>query len=334
MRVLITGAAGFFGHHLIRYLLDNTKFEVEGIDALTYAGHLDRLRDNGCLNDKRVRIHLVNFNLPIEKNIIGEIGPVDYILHCGAETHVDDSIQWPEKFVTSNVLGTTHMLQWARKIPGLKRFVYFSTDEVYGPAPEGVEFKETDPLNPTNPYSASKAAGEMMVRAFGNTYKVPWIITRTMNLFGERQHPQKFIPLVIRKIFEGGHIRIHSSVVTEAPGVAYLKAGSRNYIHCRNAAAALMHATLNGVDGGVYNITGEKEVDNEALVKAIYGVMQRGRLDYELTDFHEARPGHDPRYAVDGSRLAELGFTVPQTFDESLKTTVDWYMKNPWWLNA
>lgn len=326
MKILITGAAGFFGHHVIRYLLDNTEHDITGIDALVYSGNLDRLRDIGALDDPRLRILTMNFALPIEDNFIREVGPVDVILHLGAETHVDDSIKWPEKFVTANVMGTVNMLQWARKLPNLKRFVYFSTDEVFGPAPQGVTFTETDLLNPTNPYSATKAAGEHMTRAFGNTYKVPYIITRTMNLFGERQHPQKFIPLVVRKIMNMETITVHADPET---GVS----GSRFYVHCRTVAAALMHAVMHGKNGEVYNITGDSEVSNLDIVRSI-GRILHAPVQYTLTDYSNARPGHDPRYAISDAKLRATGWESPSTFDEDLIKTVRWFEKNRGWLNA
>jgi dTDP-glucose 4,6-dehydratase len=161
------------------------------------------------------------------------VGNVDYIFHLAAGSHVDRSIEYPMEFVLDNVVGTVNVLEFARKVPNLQKFVYFSTDEVFGPAPIGVKYKERDRYNSTNPYSASKAGGEEMCVAYENTYGLPVIITHTMNVFGERQHPEKFIPLCIRRIRDGETIHIHSNREKT-------KAGTRHYIHATDVADGLI----------------------------------------------------------------------------------------------
>src|SRR3989344_9376531 len=186
-RILITGGCGFMGHHFVDYVLKNTDWDVVIIDKLTYASHgLDRLRDIAALDNKRVLVLGCDFSQSLSEGVRHEVGEVDYIVHMGAETHVDRSIENPEPFVMSNVVGTMHMLNFARSLPHLTWFVYFSTDEIFGPAEEGVSYKEWDRYNSANPYSATKAGGEELALAYANTYKLPIIITHTMNVFGER----------------------------------------------------------------------------------------------------------------------------------------------------
>ena len=187
MKILITGGCGFIGHHIVEHILKNTDWDIVILDKLSYASSgFDRLRDIKVFDDKRVSVLTKDFSHPLEEGFIREIGNIDYILHLGAETHVDKSIENPEPFVVSNVLGTMRMLDFARTQKNLKKFLYFSTDEVFGPAPEGVFYKEWDRYNSSNPYAAAKAGGEELALAYANTYKVPVIITHTMNVFGER----------------------------------------------------------------------------------------------------------------------------------------------------
>lgn len=324
-RILVTGGCGFIGHHFVEHLIKNTDWEVIVIDKLSYASFgYDRLRDISVFDDKRVHIFPVDFTKPIIDGLAHEIGEVDYIVHMGAETHVDNSISDPEPFVLSNVLGTMHLLNFARMQNNLKRMVYFSTDEIFGPAPEGVAHKEWDRYNSNNPYAATKAAGEELCLAYANTYKVPVFITHTMNVFGERQHPEKFIPSIIRKVSNGEKVLIHSNKDKT-------KAGSRFYIHARNVASAILFLLDKSEIREKYNIVGEREVDNLKLAEHIADIMGR-YLDYEMVDFHSSRPGHDLRYALDGSKLAGMGWKMPVDFEKSLVKTVEWTLDNPRWL--
>ncbi len=324
MRILITGGAGFIGHHLVESVLINTDWEVIILDKLTYASNgYNRLRDAGYINNPRLKIFSADFSYPLPIGLIQEIGYVDYLIHLGAETHVDNSILHPENFVMANVVGTMHLLNYIRD-KHVKKFVYFSTDEVFGPAPKDVEYKEWDRYNSTNPYSASKAAGEELCLAYANTYKLPIIITHTMNCFGERQHPEKFIPSVIRKIIKEEIVFIHSDPTKT-------RAGSRFYIHCRNVAAALLFLLDKSQNRDKYNIVGEKEVDNLEMAKFIAKIIDKP-LKYELIDFHSSRPGHDLRYALDGNKMRVMGWNIPKTFEESLIKTIRWYLNNSAWL--
>lgn len=334
MKILITGGAGFIGHHFVEHLLKNTDWEITVFDRLNYASlGFDRLRDINVFDERRVRVFTSDFTKPIEEGLAQELGQFDYIVHMGAETHVDNSITNPEIFVTTNVLGTMHMLNFARTQKDLKAFLYFSTDEVFGPAPEGVEYKEWDRYNSGNPYAAAKAGGEELTLAFGNTYRIPIIITHTMNVFGERQHIEKFIPKVMRAVLGREKIYIHSNKDKT-------KAGSRYWIHGRNVAAALMFLLLNPEKryDTKFNIVGEQEVDNLTMAENIaYNIrLATGNLNYilnyEMVDFHSSRPGHDLRYALNGDKMKSMGWKIPMTFEESLRRTVEWSLKNDKWI--
>jgi dTDP-glucose 4,6-dehydratase len=325
-KVLITGGCGFIGHHLVEHLLKNTEDQLVILDRLNYASNgFDRLRDIKAFKEDRVHLLAADFTLPIEMGLKSEIGEVDYIVHMGAETHVDNSIVNPEPFIRSNIIGTMNLLQFARSLKSLKKMIYFSTDEVFGPAPEGVAYKEWDRYDSTNPYSASKAAGEELCLAWANTYKVPVVITHTMNVFGERQHQEKFIPKCIKSILNGEKILIHSNP-------SKTKAGSRFWIHARNVASAVSFLMENGGIRDKYNVVGEREVDNLEMASLIAKIIGEP-LHYEMVDFHSSRPGHDLRYALDGTKLKEMGFELPVNFIESLTRTVNWFMENPRWLN-
>jgi dTDP-glucose 4,6-dehydratase len=326
-RILITGGAGFAGHHVVEHFLKNTPWEIAILDKLNYASNgFDRLRDIEAFDDKRVFVLTADFSQPISDGIMREIGQVEFIIHMGAETHVDNSITDPLPFVISNVVGTLGMLQFARKQKDLKQFIYFSTDEVFGPAPEGTLYKEWDRYDSRNPYAASKAGGEELSMAFANTYGMPILVTHTMNLIGERQHPEKYIPMVVKKVMAGETIQVHSNP-------SKTKAGSRFYIHCRNMADALLFLIKQGqVQRDKVNIVGEKEIDNLELAQIIAGMVGKP-LKYEMVDFHSSRPGHDLRYALDGSKLRAMGWKPPLNFEESLKKTVHWMIEHPDWLN-
>jgi dTDP-glucose 4,6-dehydratase len=339
---LLTGAAGFVGHHFVEHILKNTDDVIIGIDALTYSGSLDRLRDIDInpFNHPRFQYVGYDFRQPAGMNLIRELSAVTHVLHLGAESHVDHSITDPLRFVMANVIGTTNMLSIARELPNLELFVYFSTDEVFGPVPLDAAHPghgELDRHNPKNPYAASKSGGEQMVVSFANTYALPCIITRQMNIFGERQHPEKFIPKVIRNVLNRETTPIHAT-----PDKT--RAGMRHYIHARNVADAHLFLLdrkpwLNetGKDVAAYHIVGEVEIDNLSLARQIARhVIARtgsGEFLYEMVDFHSSRPGHDLRYALDGTKMRQLGWSPPRTFDDSLEKTVDWSLNRRKWLD-
>ena len=327
-KVIITGGAGFVGSHVVEAILKKTDWEIIVLDKLTYASNgYDRLRDIDVFDEKRVKIFTPDLQEPISDGLIQEIGDVDYVINMASESHVDNSIADPVNFILNNVKLTLTMLEYARKVKP-KKFIQFSTDEVYGTAPEGVNYREGDRFNAGNPYSASKAAQEVICQSYANTYGIPIVITNGMNFIGERQHKEKFVPICIRKILAGKTVQIHSNP-------EQTKAGSRFYIHCRNAAEALLFIlketteTLDKVNAsrGKFNIVGEKETDNLELAQMIAKTLGKP-LKYELVNFHQSRPGHDLRYALDGSKLKNIGFNYPKTLEESLEKTIQWYIQN------
>ena len=317
MRLLLTGGCGFVGHHFVEHLIKTTDWDVIVLDKLTYASDgYDRLRDINCFDVKRVKVLGCDFAQPIPEGVAREIGQVDYIVHMGAETHVDNSIEDPYPFVMSNVVGTHHMLEFAKTQSNLKWFCMFSTDEVYGPALGKVQHTELDRYNATNPYAATKAGAEQLANAYANTYKIPLFTTNTMNVFGERQHPEKFIPLVIRKVMRDEEVVIHSDPTKTI-------SGSRYWIHARNVANAICFLLQHAEQRGRYNIVGEKEVSNLDMAYKIANILGC-KLRYDMVDFHSSRPGHDLRYALDGTKMKEMGWELPLGFDRSLEKTVRW----------
>lgn len=329
MRILVTGGCGFIGAHLVEHLLKTTDWEIVVWDKLTYASYgLDRLRDIECMDWQRVKALTVDCAEPLSVGVRRETGSVDYIVHMAAESAVDRSIEDAEPFVRSNVLGTMRMLDYARGIPDLRRFVMFSTDEVYGPAVLEQEFDESARHRPSNPYAATKSAAEQLAWAYYCTYHLPVLIINCMNVFGERQAPEKLVPVVIRKVLAGEVVPIYCTPDKKTPG-------SRQWIHARNVAAAVLwllderHICYEFDDH--FNLPGEQELNNLEMAQRIADVIGRPLL-YEMVDAYSLRPGHDSRYALDGSRLLDAGWEPPVGFDESLRRTVQWTLKHPEWL--
>ena len=224
-----------------------------------------------------------------------------------------------------------HSLEWAREIKP-KKFIQFSTDEAYGTALDGISYKEGDRHNAGNPYSASKDAQESICRAYANTYGVPINITNSMNIIGERQHPEKFVPMCIKKILNDEVIQIHANA-------ELTKSGTRHYLHARNIAKALefillkTNEQLNKEDAslGCWNIVGDMEIANDDFARMIGEIMGK-EPKIELVSWHQSRPGHDLSYRLDGNKLKNAGFSYPIAFKETLKKTIEWTLKNPKWL--
>lgn len=335
-RVLVTGGAGFIAHHLVSQILKTTDWEIVTLDRLDFSGNLNRLHDilqDFSEKDKsRVKIVFHDLKAAINPLIAADIGKVDYILHLAAGSHVDRSIEYPLEFVMDNVVATCNILDFARNLDHLERFVYFSTDEVFGPAPNGIKYNENDRYNSTNPYSASKAGGEELAVAFENTYKLPVYITHTMNVFGQRQHPEKYIPMCIRKIRDGETITIHSDPTKTIPG-------SRHYIHAEDVSDALLfllnQPTISEKNWGdakcpKFNIVGAEELNNLELAQLIADAQGK-ELKYQMIDFHSARPGHDLRYALSGEKMKKMGW-VPQNIRSRIAEVVSWTLTNERWI--
>ena len=314
----MTGGCGFIGSHLTKYLLDNTDWEIVILDKLNYASEgFDRLRKLDIYKNERLTVLSADFINSIPEGLEKEIGEVDYIIHMGAESHVARSIEDSMNFVINNITGTVRMLEFAKK-KNIEKFIYFSTDEVFGSAPEGKSFKEEDRHNPGNPYSASKAGAEDICIAYANTYKMPIMITRTMNIFGSLQHSEKFIPTIVDSILNEKTLKIHS-----IKG----KPAKRFYLNVENLANATLfllervNEFLDAEDDrkGKFNIGGEKEFDNLQLARLAASILGKP-LIYELSE--SDRPGCDTRYSVDETKIRRLGWNPPKKFKEEFKKVI------------
>jgi len=336
--VLVTGGCGFIGHHVINAIIERTDWNIVSLDRLDYSGNMNRLHE--IMNDypqstqKRVKIVFHDLKAELNPLITNFIGPVDTILHLAAASHVDRAITHPMEFVNDNIIGTANLLEYARRLHGLHKFLYFSTDEIFGVAPPGVEYCERARYNSTNPYSASKAAAEELCVAWENTYKIPMVVTHTMNVFGERQTPEKFIPLCIRRIANGEKISIHADSTRT-------QAGSRFYIHATDVADALLFILQKNPAGSMdyggakckkFNIVGKEEVDNLTVAQMIARAQDKP-LIHEMVDFHTSRPGHDLRYALSGDLMRERGWEPTVSFQERIFQVTDWYIQNRRWLD-
>lgn len=332
-RVLLTGASGFVGSHVLRHILTTTNYEVVCLVSFRHRGLTDRIRlAVGGVDESYTRTRVITHDLtaPLSPVLASEIGPIDYLLNVASESHVDRSITEPAPFIQNNVALITNVLDYARNYP-VERVLHVSTDEVYGPASIGHAHREwVDQYFPSNPYSASKAAQESIAYAYWRTYNIPIIITNTMNIIGESQDPEKFVPMVIKRVLAGEPVTIHA-----APDGTI---GSRFYLHARNQADALLFAV--GQDTPRYgdsttpakwHVVGEREVNNLEMAEMIAAYVGKP-LRYELVDFHSSRPGHDLRYALDGNKIANAGWVAPVSLEESLERTVKWTLKHPEWL--
>lgn len=331
-RVLLTGASGFFGSHLLRHLLMNTDWHIICVVSWKHKGTPERLE--GALKDlDKDRVSIIRHDLeaPFTEHTKKRLGHIDYILNIASNSHVDRSITHPADFAIGNFQLVVNMLELARELkPSL--FLQFSTDEVYGPAPKGVNFVEGSPMKPSNPYSGSKAAQENMAFSYWRTFDVPVVITNTMNLIGQTQDSEKFPALCVRKIYNGDTVTIHGTPDD---------IGSRFYIHARNAADAVLYIINNlppahYIEDEVsspdqYNIVGETELNNLELAEMTAKLMGK-ELKYKFEDFHKTRPGHDRRYALSGEKLKNAGWKPPEGFEESWKRSIDWTLehKNEW----
>jgi len=324
--ILITGAAGFLGSHLVEEILVNTNWNIIGLCRMTYVGDLRRLMDSLHVQKHANRIKLVYHDLKfaLPPHLIEEIGQVNYIAHIAANSHVDRSIMYPKQFFEDNVMGTVNLLEWYRQYSPEAIFINYLTDEVFGPAPPDYDFVETDRWRPSNPYSASKAGQGAVGISYHITYKLPIITTYTMNLFGERQHKEKLVSKSIDYILQDKTIPIHAKL-DDFGKVEYV--GERHWLHARNAANATVFLFTHGIAGEHYNIVGDTKLKNDEMVEAIASILNKP-YKIEYIDFHKTRPGHDRRYALNGKKLKEMGWEPPLCFDMSLKKTIDWTLSH------
>jgi len=332
-RVLLSGIGGFIGSHTLSHFLLNTDWDIVGVASWTHRGIPERILENDHYQKYKERVTIITHDLtaPFSNFTKSKIGKVDYIVNIASESHVDRSISDPVSFVRNNVDLILMMLEFAREVKP-KKFIQISTDECYGSAPEGVNHKEWSPIIPSNPYAASKAAQEAIAISYWRTYGLPLIITNTMNNLGEFQDPEKFIPLIIKKVLTNEVVQIHGYPDGK-------RAGSRFYLHARNHADALLFLLKNhsinqypDVDRpDRFNVVGEKEMDNLAMAQLIADIIGLP-LRYEITDVHSSRPGHDTRYALSGEKIKQMGWSSPLKFEDSLQKTVKWYLEHKNWL--
>ncbi|WP_031550125.1 dTDP-glucose 4,6-dehydratase [Parvularcula oceani] len=333
MRYLITGGAGFIGSAVVRRLIERTDHEVLNLDALTYAGNLESVAP--VADDPRYRFVKADITDARAVNeIVSEFKP-DRLLHFAAESHVDRSIDGPAAFVSTNVVGTSVLLEAARShwqgLPdGRKdgfRFQHISTDEVFGSLGEEGLFREDSPYQPNSPYSASKAGSDHLVRAWGETYGLPVVTTNCSNNYGEYQFPEKLIPLMIINCLEGKPLPVYGQGTNV-----------RDWLWVDDHARALVTVSEEAGPGSTYNVGGRAERRNIDVVRAICEAVDASgagaaKRSEDLITYVTDRPGHDARYAVDCSKIErELGWTPSVAFEEGLEKTVRWYLDNrDWW---
>lgn len=317
--ILVTGGAGFIGSNLIRWILRYRDWRVVNLDALTYAGNLENLRD--LEHDERyVFVHGRIEDADLVRRILAEYA-IEGIIHCAAESHVDRSILSAEPFIETNVRGTLLLLEAARA-HGVARFVHVSTDEVYGSlAPDERPFTEESPLRPNSPYAASKAAADCLVRAFVQTYQFPAIITRCSNNYGPYQFPEKLIPLMIANAMEEQPLPVYGDGLQV-----------RDWIYVEDHCRGLVLAYEQGRVGEIYNFGGHSERTNLEVVHRIVEMLGKSpSLIRHVPD----RPGHDRRYAIDCSKAErELGWKPYVNFEEGLQQTIQWYLTHQWWVQS
>jgi dTDP-glucose 4,6-dehydratase len=352
MKIVVTGGAGFIGSALIRYVIDNTGNSVVAVDKLTYAGNLESLVSVSA-SDRYIFEQVDICNKAELKRIFKEHKP-DAVMHLAAESHVDRSIDCPDEFIQTNIVGTYNVLETARAYwLGLDqsqrasfRFHHISTDEVYGDLEGGDDmFTEQTPYNPSSPYSASKAASDHLVRAWHRTYGLPIIITNCSNNYGPYHFPEKLIPLIILNALEGKPLPLYGNGDQV-----------RDWLYVEDHARALYKVVTDGKVGETYNIGGHNEKQNIEVVQTICEILDeivglkaglRGKVDKEdrasssqqipqsykhLITFVADRPGHDMRYAIDASKIEkDLGWAPQETFESGIRKTVQWYLNNRDW---
>ncbi len=329
--ILITGGAGFIGSHVVRlFVTKYPEYKIVNLDALTYAGNLENLKDiekaDNYIFEKADITDAEHINKLFDQY------KFDGVVHLAAESHVDRSITDPNAFIYTNVMGTANLLNAARELwkdnyEG-KLFYHISTDEVYGSLGETGFFLETTPYDPQSPYSASKASSDHLVRAYGNTYGMPFVVTNCSNNYGQNQFPEKLLPLFINNIRNNKPLPVYGDGKY-----------TRDWLYVVDHARAIDTVYHNGKQGETYNIGGFNEWQNIELIKLLCKQMDEklGReagTSEELITYVKDRPGHDRRYAIDANKIKnELGWEPSVTFEEGLSITIDWYLNNEEWLN-
>jgi dTDP-glucose 4,6-dehydratase len=317
MKILVTGGAGFIGSNFIRHVLSlRRSYTIVNLDKLTYAGNLTNLQSVDA--DPNYRFVKGDICDPVA---VGDaMRDCDAVVHFAAESHVDRSIYEPGAAIATNVTGTFVLLQAARQM-NLHRFIHVSTDEVYGDLPPQVTSNENFPLQPSSPYSASKASADLLVRSFVRTYGFPAIITRASNNYGPYQFPEKFLPLIIMNASDGKKLPVYGDGLQQ-----------RDWLHVTDHCRGILAVLESGRVGEVYNIGGNAVIDNLSMLRRILRILNKPE---SLITYVADRPGHDRRYALDCSKIAqEIGWRPLVSLDEGLQRTIDWYLANADWVSA
>lgn len=329
--MMITGGCGFIGSNFIRYMLKESDFteRIINVDKLTYAGNPENLTD--IEDDFKDRYVFIKADICDATKIaeIFEAYKIDSVCNFAAESHVDRSIVKPDAFIQTNIVGTFNLLELARsRLSGMVRFHHISTDEVYGSLGREGYFTETTPYRPNSPYSASKASSDHLVRAYHKTYGLPMTISNCSNNYGPYQFPEKLIPLIILNALEGKPLPIYGDGLNV-----------RDWLYVRDHCTAIWTIMKNGKTGETYNIGGDSEMENIAIVKMICDVLDEinklsdGRSRRDLITFVKDRPGHDRRYAIDFTKLnEELNWYPEASLETGIRDTIQWYMDNRDWV--
>jgi dTDP-glucose 4,6-dehydratase len=321
--LLVTGAAGFIGSNFVRMLLNRGEdVRLVAYDKLTYAGNLANLSD--LLEKHPDKLVFVKGDIcdPEQVQRTWEEQKVSEVVHFAAESHVDRSILGSGPFVQTNVIGTQVLLDVA-KAKGVEKFLYVSTDEVYGTLPEDkpeIKFTEETPLQPNSPYSASKAGGDCLVRAYYHTFHLPVLTTRCSNNYGPYHFPEKLIPLFVTNLMEGKKVPLYGDGMN-----------IRDWLYVEDHCDAIWAVLNKGRLGEVYNVGGNNEITNRVITETL--IREMGKKWDDCVTYVKDRPGHDRRYAIDASKIKnELGWTPKYKFEQAIKTTIQWYKDNqPWW---
>jgi dTDP-glucose 4,6-dehydratase len=330
MNLLVTGGAGFIGSNLIHHIIDKAEVSrLVNLDCLTYAGHLENLA--AVAAHPKYTFEEVSLRDKESVRFLTRKHGITHVMHLAAESHVDRSISGPDDFIHTNIVGTFHLLEacrelWSNDIAN-KRFHHISTDEVYGSLGPTGYFTETTPYAPNSPYSASKAASDMLVRAYHHTYQLPAVITNCSNNYGPFQFPEKLIPVIIGSVLERRPIPVYGDGMNV-----------RDWLYVGDHVEALWQVLSRGRVGETYNIGGNNEWPNLRIVEFICDIMDRlapqlGGNSRRLISFVKDRPGHDRRYAIDATKIKqELGWTPGYTFEQGIDKTIRWYLANQDWV--